>query len=46
VSSIRANAEPLSLKSMSAIEPINYVLELNAGTAERLSIKVGSRFIF
>jgi uncharacterized membrane protein (UPF0127 family) len=45
VSSIRSNAKPLSLKSMSAIEPINYVLELNAGTAERLSIKVGSRFI-
>jgi uncharacterized membrane protein (UPF0127 family) len=45
VSSIRSNAEPLSLKSMSAIEPINYVLELNGGTAERLSIKVGSRFI-
>jgi uncharacterized protein len=45
VSSIRANAEPLSLKSMSAIEPVNYVLELNAGTAERLSIKVGSRLI-
>lgn len=45
VSSIRSNAEPLSLKSMSAIEPINYVLELNSGTAERLSIKVGSRFI-
>ena len=45
VSSIQANAEPLSLKSMSAIEPINYVLELNGGTAERLSIKVGSRFI-
>jgi len=45
VSSIQANAEPLSLKSMSAIEPVNYVLELNAGTAERLSIKVGSRLI-
>jgi uncharacterized protein len=45
VSSIQANAEPLSLTSMSAIEPVNYVLELNAGTAERLSIKVGSRLI-
>jgi len=45
VSSIVANAEPLSLKSMSSSEPINFVLELNAGTAERLSIKVGSRFV-
>lgn len=45
VSSVVADAEPLSLTSMSAIEPINFVLELNAGTAERLSIKVGSRFV-
>jgi hypothetical protein len=45
VSSIVANAEPLSLKSMSASEPVNFVLELNAGTAERLSIRVGSRFV-
>ncbi len=45
VSSIVANSEPLSLKSMTSSEPINFVLELNAGTAERLSIKVGSRFV-
>jgi len=45
VTSIVANAEPLSLTSMSSSEPINFVLELNAGTAERLSIKVGSRFV-
>ena len=45
VSSIVADAEPLSLTSMSAIEPIHFVLELNAGTAERLSIKVGSRLV-
>jgi uncharacterized membrane protein (UPF0127 family) len=46
VSSIWPVAEPLSLKSMPAIEPVNFVLELNAGTAERLGIKVGSKFIF
>ena len=45
ITSIVANAEPLSLTSMSSSEPINFVLELNAGTAERLSIKVGSRFV-
>ena len=45
VTSIVANAEPLSLTSMSSSEPINFVLELNAGTAERLGIKVGSRFV-
>ena len=46
VSSIWPDAEPLSLKSMPAIEPVNFVLELNAGTAEKLGIKVGSKFIF
>ena len=45
VSSIWPDAEPLSLKSMPAIEPVNFVLELNAGTAERIGIKVGSKFI-
>jgi uncharacterized membrane protein (UPF0127 family) len=45
VSSVAANTEPLSLKSISAIEPVNYVLELNAGTAEKLGIDSGSRLI-
>ena len=45
VSSVEANTEPLSLKSISAIEPINFVLELNAGTAEKLGIDSGSRLI-
>ena len=45
VSSVAANTEPLSLKSISAIEPVNYVLELNAGTAAKLGIDEGSRFI-
>jgi len=45
VSSVAANTEPLSLKSISAIEPINFVLELNAGTAEKLGIDGDSRLI-
>jgi hypothetical protein len=45
VSSVAENTEPLSLKSISAIEPVNYVLELNAGTAEKLGIDSGSRLI-
>ena len=45
VSSVTANTEPLSLKSISAIEPVNYVLELNAGTAAKLGIQAGSRLI-
>jgi uncharacterized membrane protein (UPF0127 family) len=45
VSSIEANTEPLSLKSISSVEPVNYVLELNAGTAERLGIDSDSRLV-
>lgn len=45
VSSIQANTEPLSLKSLSAIEPISYVLELNAGIAAKLGIDQGSRLL-
>ena len=43
VSSIEHNAEPLSLKSIVAIEPVRYVLELNAGVAKTLSIDENSR---
>lgn len=42
VSSVARNTEPLSLRSISATEPVNYVLELNAGVTERLSIDAGS----
>ena len=45
VSSIEANTEPLSLKSISAIEPVGFVLELNGGTATRLGIEAGSRLV-
>ena len=46
VSSVESNTEPLSLKSISAIEPVNFVLELNAGVAAKLGIDDGSRLIF
>ena len=38
VASIATNTEPLSLKSISSIEPVSFALELNAGTTERLFI--------
>jgi len=45
VSSVIADTEPLSLRSLSSIEPVTYVLELNAGVARRYNIGVGSRLI-
>jgi uncharacterized membrane protein (UPF0127 family) len=45
VSSVARNTEPLSLRSIRAIEPVNYVLELNAGVTERLSIDAGSLLV-
>jgi len=46
VSSVVANTEPLTLKSVSSTEPVNYVLELNAGTTERLNIGTDSQVFF
>jgi uncharacterized membrane protein (UPF0127 family) len=43
VSSIAHDTEPLSLRSIGALEPVRYVLELNAGVAEKLSIDQYSR---
>ena len=43
VSSIAYDTEPQSLKSIAALEPVRYVLELNAGVAEKLSIDKYSR---
>ncbi len=43
VSSLAANTEPLSLRSISSIEPVTFVLELNAGTAARFHIGVDSQ---
>jgi len=38
VSSVVSNTEPLSLRSISSIEPVTFVLELNAGITDRLNI--------
>lgn len=43
VSSVIRDTDPQSLRSISSIEPVTYVLELNAGTTERLSIDENSR---
>lgn len=46
VSSVIHDAEPLSLRSLSATEPVSYVLELNAGVARRLKIGAGSQLVW
>ena len=46
VSSVVKNTEPMSLRSIRSIEPVSYVLELNAGVTERLSIDEDSRLIW
>ena len=46
IANIERNAETLSLKSIRAIEPLNFVLELNAGVTERLGIDTESRVHF
>jgi hypothetical protein len=38
ISSIARDAEPLSLKSIRSTEPVNYVLEINAGMAKKMGI--------
>jgi uncharacterized membrane protein (UPF0127 family) len=43
VSSVIHDTRPLSHTSQSSVEPVNYVLELNAGTARRLNIGRKSR---
>lgn len=41
ISSVVENTEPQSLQSISSIEDVRYVLELNAGTTARLKIAAG-----
>ena len=43
VSSIAYNTEPQSLESVAALEPVRYVLELNAGMADKLGLDKYSR---
>jgi len=38
VSSLISHTEPLSLRSISSVEPVTFVLELNAGVTDRLKI--------
>lgn len=46
VSSVISYTEPQSLKSLRSREPVAFVLELNAGTAERLAIDDDSRLVW
>lgn len=46
VSTVVHDTQPLSLKSLSSVVPVTYVLELNAGTARRLNINSNSRLIW
>ena len=46
VSSVALNTEPLSLRSIRSVEPVRFVLELNAGTAKRFSIDEDSRLFW
>lgn len=46
VSSVAAHTTPLSLTSVSSNEPVNFVLELNAGVTGTLDIGTHSRIIF
>ena len=46
IANIENNTEPLSLESIRAREPLNFVLELNAGVTERLGIDTQSRVYF
>jgi len=43
VSSVARHTEPLSLRSISSVEPVTLVLELNAGTTDRLKIRPGNQ---
>jgi uncharacterized membrane protein (UPF0127 family) len=46
ISSVIHDAQPLSLTSRGSTEPVDYVLELNAGTARRLKIGNKSRIVW
>jgi hypothetical protein len=41
IATIAANAEPFNEKSLSSEVPIQYVLEINGGIAEKWNVKVG-----
>jgi len=41
IATIAANAEPFNEKSLSSEVPVQYVLEINGGVAEKWNVKVG-----
>jgi uncharacterized membrane protein (UPF0127 family) len=45
VSSIAKQTEPQSLRTIASVEPVNYVLELNAGVTDTLGIDEHSRVL-
>jgi len=45
VASVATDTEPLSLESIGSTEPVNFVLELNAGVSRKLHIDAGSKLI-
>ncbi|HEV7369017.1 DUF192 domain-containing protein [Arenibaculum sp.] len=45
IAGIHENAEPRSLRTIAAPEPVRAVLELNGGIASRLGIRVGDRVV-
>jgi uncharacterized membrane protein (UPF0127 family) len=46
IANIETHTEPLSLKSISSIDAVTYVLELNAGAAERFSLDENSLLLW
>lgn len=46
ISSVVADTVPLTLDSVAATEPVNFVLELNAGVTAKLGIGTESRIVF
>ncbi|MDX1508553.1 MAG: DUF192 domain-containing protein [Woeseiaceae bacterium] len=46
IANIVRDTVPQSLESVSSVEPVSYVLELNAGTSERLRIDENSRLVW
>ena len=46
VVTIARDTTPQSLKSIAPSEAVNYVLELNAGTADALGIAIGSQLLW
>lgn len=46
IANVAKHTEPLSLKSIHSVEPVQFVLELNAGVTDRLAIDTNSRIIW